>query len=414
MKISDAIKYSYIKTIRDKKNIYFIIILTVCLFILIASLFFRIVYFDLVDDSIEMSKDSRKLAVRSKEEYKYVKDKTYDLGYDELLKIEHVVDTYSSKYDFYPIISKTFKNEKYDGNVLLLYGSEESQPKYINGEKIRNEDTGVAICSKRFYPNGEDKGMTNKDIEILNGDDLIGTTFEIEKEKYSQNENGFLPDGIYKKEYRIIGTFDAYETREPLSSCYISPRDMKELYDLTIVNYDYVVPSQFAIIDKYINIEAAIDDIKKLGFEVLTNASADYETLNIIKSICLLITSVIIVTIIFVSSLYVKKQNKKKKNDIAIMKSYGYEKKDIIKFSLGSLSCLMAISFVIGIILFFITLIMLKIIFKNFLLENHIYIGIYISPYMTALIILMTVTIITNYFTINKLSKRQTLSIIKE
>ena len=52
--------------------------------------------------------------------------------------------------------------------------------------------------------------------------------------------------------------------------------------------------------------------------------------------------------------------------------------------------------------------------FKNFLLENHIYIGIYISPYMTALIILMTVTIITNYFTINKLSKRQTLSIIKE
>ncbi|MDE6141299.1 MAG: hypothetical protein K2G03_01720, partial [Bacilli bacterium] len=127
-----------------------------------------------------------------------------------------------------------------------------------------------------------------------------------------------------------------------------------------------------------------------------------------------LIISVIVISITFLASLYVKKQNKKNKNDLAIMKAYGYKKLDIIKFSLGSLSCLMIISFIFGITLFLISLTILKIVFHNFLLENHIYIGFFISPYVTALIILMIISIITNYFTINKLSKRQTLSIIKE
>ncbi|MDE6141155.1 MAG: hypothetical protein K2G03_00990, partial [Bacilli bacterium] len=176
MKLGDSIKYSFLKTIRDKKNIYFIIIMTLCLFILIASLFFRIVYFALGDNQVEMAKDSRKVYVVSEEISKYFEDKNYDLGYDKLLELEHVVDVYSNKYDFYYITSETFKDDKHSGEIRLAYGSEKSQPKYINGEKIKNEDTGVAICSKRFYPSTTNGSISNDNIQFINGDDLIGTT----------------------------------------------------------------------------------------------------------------------------------------------------------------------------------------------------------------------------------------------
>lgn len=415
MKLSDAIKYSYIKTIRDKKNIYFIIIMTLCLFILIASLFFRIVYFSIVDDYTETAKDSRKLWVLSEKIDEYMKDKTFDLGYEKLLEIEHVVDTYDGRYDFRHIKSDTFKNEKYDGFVNLVYGSEASQPKYVNGEIIKDGDTDVAICSKNFYPNSEEKGLSNKDIEFINGNDLIGTTFKIEAQKYLQTEKGFVPDGIYKKEYRVIGTFDASETRDDLATCYISSKDIKELVDVTnINNYDEMVSWQIVLLDSHKNIDDTIENIKRRGFEVKRNDQGDNEMFITLKLICLFIITIVVVVIIFLSSLYIKKQNMKNKNDLAIMKSYGYEKKDIMKYSLCSLSWLMILSFIIGIILFFVALILLKNMFNNFLLENHIYIKFYISPYTTALIILMIITVITNYFTINKLSKRQTLSIIKE
>lgn len=415
MKLSDNIKYSFLKTIRDKKNIYFIIIMTLCIFILIATLFFRIVYFALVDDELENNRSSRRIFVISKDAEKSFEDENYDFGYDKILNLEHVVDVYDSRYDFYQITSDTFKNDLYDGGITLAYGSEASQPKYISGERIKNNDTGVAVCSKKFYPTFIEKGLSNSDIQFVDGDNIVGTTFTTEVEKYIRIGDNFVPSGTYKKEYKIIGTFDASETRDYLNTCYISPKDIKEIKDLTDTNnYDYMISAQSVIIDKYKNVGESMNQIEKMGFIVDEGLHYDKAMLRKIKLICLIIISITTISIIFLSSLYAKKHNMNNKNEIAIMKAYGYEKKDILMHSLNKLSCLMIISFVTGIILFLIILTILKSLFSNFLLENHIYIGVYMSPYVSALIVLAITTIATNYFTINKLSKRQTLSVIKE
>lgn len=406
MKYKDAFHYASIKLSRNKKNVYFIIIMSLCVFSLIACIYFYIVYFDIDNKSFNQSLDARRIVVED------IERKTNKFA--QILKINHVVDMYDYDYQTRDLDDFYINGKKQIGYLSFNYGSEATQPQNINGKKIKNDDTGVAICSKNFKTSGNITPWSSDKIKFINMEDLIGSTISIEDDIFKKIDGKELKSGIYKKEYKIIGTFDASETMDRLGTCYISPKDMKELSESTKIDYIKKRILRHVIVDDIKNVDEVNNKIKQIeGLTTSIGMSKDIKSLNKLNKICILIINVIIIVIFFLSSLYIKKQNMINKYELALMRSFGYEKKDIIKFSLVNLLGLMLHALTIGIVLFSIVLTRFKSAFKNYMIYTNSYFGFYLSPYIITILILAGITILANLVTIRNIIKNQPMTLLK-
>ena len=134
----DFIKLSFIKFIRNKKNIFYVLILSIFTVILLSLITFEKSLVNYIDNFIVKNIGFRTLSVSPKNSSK-------DLGYSELVNIEHVVDVHSANYDTVSVES-SFKTEDLDGYVDFVYANQNTLPNVIIGEKFNASDTGVAIC----------------------------------------------------------------------------------------------------------------------------------------------------------------------------------------------------------------------------------------------------------------------------
>ncbi|MDE6141297.1 MAG: hypothetical protein K2G03_01710, partial [Bacilli bacterium] len=189
MKFNDAFKYAFIKSIRNKKNVYFIIIMTFCVFALIASISFRIAYFDISNKKFENDYDARRIDV---EDIEGKSDR-----FEQILKIDHVVEMYEYNYQIDDSIEFSIDGTYQQGEMTLKYGSEVTQPKNINGERIKNDDTGVAVCAKRFTTRGSSSPWTRSNVYIRNMDNSIGSLISIEKDIFEVVDGKELITGTY-------------------------------------------------------------------------------------------------------------------------------------------------------------------------------------------------------------------------
>ncbi len=379
MKVSDLLRYSYLKIIRDKKSIYFIVVLLILSILLLGVLNYQTSFLEDIDKNFIISSDFRSLIVdpSDAEMEKHWDDADYDYGYNNILNMNHVEDAYYFHLDnFYSGIT-SFKNDIYDGQIELLYGSKSTMPKLVAGEMFDKNATGVAICSNYFFPSMDFDQSFSLKKGILYKKDLLNKTFSIETNVVKYDNGPKVVDKL-NREFKIVGLFDTLDsTFNDLNVCYISPKDMKEIYDVSVKGLNdpetnralsYVV-----VVDKYENIQKVIEDLENMGYGVSLKGGADYESVAKLKSICIIAVILIMVAIIVISILYVKKKINSNLFECGVSKALGYSDVQVIAISTMQMLYLSVVSSLTGIVFYRVILLILKNTFKEILLLNHIY-----------------------------------------
>lgn len=415
MKTKDSIKYASTTTFREKKNFYFVIILMICTVVLIGTLTFKKLFFESLNNSFENDVIYRKLIVAPSNKEYTEHGPNYDYHYEKIYNIKHVQEIYNMNYDLVDQISKTFVTTEKNGYVELLFGTKNTIPKDIIGERLDMQDTGVAICAKNFYPSIKPDEKIDSKTKFLDGESLIGSKFIIERPIY-ERVGGKLKESeeIYSKEYRIIGTFDTAKTGELTSSCYISGKDMKELYDTTssVLNVDSMAP-EIVVIDNRDNLDYVITEISKLGFRVETQVTINHSLISNMRVICFLIMLVVIAVISLLTMSYVKKKNLDDSFEIGLLKSIGYKRGDILKISFYQMVCLVILSILCGTIIFESIYVGITIIFKNYIIYNNYIVKQFVSPFVVTIVIISILPTLINYFYTKNKIKNSSITLLR-
>lgn len=407
-------KYSLLKTIRDRKNIYFILILIISVVVLLGTLTFRVFYAKLLNNSFNKDITYRRLLVRPDFKVYGNHGSNYDYGFDRILSINHVTDLYNIEYDVKDL-ETSFKNEKYDGTVELLYGNNRDLPKNVIGKTITENDTGVAICAKNFYPSFKEPDWKDKNA-FMDGKKLIGTSFKVYDNVYQRIDGKLISDYTYEKEFKIVGVFDTSESGERLYTCYVSGRDMKEMYIDTnkqVLNEGAFTP-ELVTVDNYKNLSKVANEISKLNYVVSTQVYFDDSPELSINLICAFLLIITVVAVSLLVMLYIKKKCLNSSYDIGILKAIGYNQKEIKQFYLWQILFIVFISFIIGSILFLGIIAFIKTFFYTYITYNNYVINIYLSTFIIALSLLIIIPIIINNIFIGKALKSDTIVLLKK
>lgn len=417
MKISDNIKYSWIKTIRDKKNIYFIIILTICSILMIGAISFSKAFFTALEESKDFDVSSRSLLIMPgvKSSRNLINEKK-----DEIAKMDHVLEIVSSR-GFVVGHAEEFKSNIHSGGIEFIYGSENTLPDEIIGEKFTSEDTGVAICPINFYPGSMIEYPKGQKNIFLNGYDLLNKTFEISNDVYDVVDKKVVQVGKYNKKFKIIGLYDAYKYGQFPFNCYISGKDIEEIYSNTtdsLISDEGIAatdPSSQIVVDKYENTKEVRNKLINMGFDVNYIVEQNIEYQNSIKYTCLIVVFIVTICILFLTIFYVKKKNINNSYELGILKSMGYFNKNIVVSNTIQILILSLFSYILGAILFLVGINLANLILKDYLLFTGygFYLDQYIITYMLALLIILIIPVVTTIIYTHKKIKETTMYIIK-
>lgn len=406
MKLRDSINYTLKKIKRNKKNIFFILILAICTTTIIGALYYKETFLRSVDHSITKNLKSRSVIVTYPEE-------NYD--YSVISKIEHIEEIYNFNYHHAYATTNSFKNDKYTGSITLKYGSEKMLPKNITGKKITSNDTGVAICPKYFYPSDSNKINYFDSNIFLTSDDILNKTLSISKRKETLINEERVETGIYIKDFKIIGTYDPLETEDKLDTCYISTKDMIEIYNETKADLNIsLYQTMYLIIDDIENVQQVRSDLIKNGYLIDSVFLLNLDEIINIKDLANLIIIIAIFTIILLTILYINKRNINNLHEIGVLKSLGFKNKEIEVLNITETLWITLFSFLIGLVFIEIIILIISIFFKNYLIYNYLTIKHSIKPYIITFILIIIIPLITNIFLNYKNKKKKSINMIKE
>lgn len=414
MNLIDSIYYSFTKNKRDKKNIFYIIIISISVVILLGTLTYNVIHFNKINTNIEKNIVFRSLVVSPLAEdlIDHYLDDNYDYGFDKILKINNVVDMYKMSYSYIEVESD-LKTDNYNGILSLNYGTKSTIPKVIIGQTISENDTGVAICAKNFYP----ELSINKDNpkNFISGEKILNNSFTISQNIFEYRNGGVVKgDKIYTKTFKVVGLYDNNDAMLEPNNCFVSSRDMINLIDGIKENIlDNTDQSRIVIVDNKDNLNDAKKSIENLGFDVHVQAYLDDELLNNLKTIILIIVGITIVSIILISIFYLRKHIINNLKNIGILHSIGYTKKEINDIYFNQVLELILLSFGIGIISFEFILIIIKLLFKNYILYNNYIIVHNIGVYAFTFLIITVIPVFINNIHMKKTLKRNTIDLLK-
>lgn len=406
MKIIDYFDIIRLKIIRNKKNIFMYLQFTLCTVLLLFVLNFKYNFYNLLTNNLSQNIGFKSLSVTAKTDQP-------DLGQTELSNIENVVAVYSSKYDGYGVESD-LKSSKIDGKIDLLYSDENIIPKVMIGESISSKDEGVAICPMKFYPSSKAYNLFIKEDEILNGEELIGKTFKARYYSYKNNNGTLEEDKEYSKDFKIVGVYDSELTMNTANSCYISAKDMISMKDSTTIKDEETFYNFVVVADSIDSIPKIKEEILSLGFlDASIRSEYDEKIVNIILLSCDLITSIIIFAICILAISYIKKKLIYENKFIGTLRSVGFTKKHVLNLSILEQFVINLISYMIGIVVFYIIFLVIK----CTLLQNYIPSGFTISLFLKSFLysfmcIVFLATLMDIYF-IFKINKSSITKIVR-
>ncbi len=420
MKLSDSIKYSWIKTIRDKKNIYFIMIFIICSILIIGAISFSKAFFTEVNRTTVTNISSRTLYIVPNKNSVSEANKFMKENLNKVLKLDHVLEI-PPNVSFVRVDVEEFKSSIHTGDIELIYGNENSLPENVIGEKFKSDDTGVAICPINFFPGSMMKYPKGEKNIFINGYDLLNKTFESSVDTYNIINQKVVKTGTYKKKFKVIGLYNTEETGGWLFQCYVPIKDIDDIYNHSIGNLTntdgetVTYPSSQVLIDKYENVEKVKKELIKMGFDVDYLVEPDINFYNSIKLTCLVIILVAIISMIFLTIAYVKKKNLNDSLELGVLKSLGYFNKDIIITNTIQILIMSLLSYIISITIFAIGILFIKNIMRNYLLytQHGYYLDQYLITYVLTLIITLLLTVISTIIYTNKIAKKSSNLIIK-
>lgn len=398
MRFIDLLKYSFIKTIRDKRKFYFIAILSVCSLLLLGVSNFYNGFFDSYHNFLLNDISERKI-ILFPTGLKF--GDTLDSEIIEKIKeIDHVQDIYLFAYNENWNTVSSFKNDEYTGNIILAYGNEFLVPKLIKGDYFSRNDTGKAICPSNFYPSLIDKNSYFKNNTILKENDLYGKRFNIETDNYVW-DNGPKKSGTLNKTFEIVGIYDSGEDYDGFRKCFVSLGDMKEIYE---ANTKYLNNPSYSSDESYIVLvdspENVADVIKKINdvdrFNIDLMAEPDEETLTKISNTSTTLFILIVVAIVGISYLYMKKTIKENSYEIGVNKAMGFLDSQIICVDIVKTFIVTLFSLLIGVFIYIIVLVSANTCFEIPLLFSRLdkYFCFKIVSILTSVVITLLVPVI--------------------
>lgn len=396
-------EYIITKNIRNKRNIFLIILFLIC-FILVN---FTIIYYQnhvyKINKSINDSIDGRTFLVSPKsniiqnmtEEEFY----NYKYDYDKINSIEHVVASFpahvQSGYD------SSLKDDYYDGTLFLKYGSKEILKMDVIGHKMKDDDRNVMICPIKFHPSSYSFENTGN-LKFIDGKSLIGKKIDVMYDLYEKNEKGKnVIVGQKKIPFEIIGVYDNELNYEEYNTCFVGGKQLYEMYDDYLGKLNsYQLYSIDVITDSAKNTSYVKGELSKLGYSTLNKVVIDYGELLHIEMICIGIIIITSILTLGISALYIKKYVIYSSYDIALLYALGYSKKKIEKIYFYNVLYVIGIGFVIS----------------NFI---SIIVSLFINTKSIIYCLLGTTIIgiaiiLLNYLFIKKLLKRKSIYFMKE
>lgn len=348
-------------TFRNKKNIFYIIIFSILIVMLMISLNFYYTYKSMLINSFNNDITYKNIILSPVDKNGKLIENIDEL-LEEIKEYEYVEDIHSMNYDFFD-----FSIKEIEGSIIeLTFGV--NNIKSIIGENIDDETTGKLICSKNFYPSFE----LNNNFTFYKDEDILNKEITIEENIFKRINNKYQDTKMkYTKKFKVVGLYDPLLTGNTLNTCYASKKDLMDIYNNLYVDLNPDVLTSYIItVDEHDNINKVLNTLLEQGYRVSTQVINDTNIFSTIK----MITKIIILFVVFLDlviiNVYIKKNIIESNYDIELLHSLGIKNKNIISFQVERLSILSLIGYIIGVFLYLIILFMIKTIFFDYLTFN--------------------------------------------
>lgn len=395
--IIDFLRLSFIRLFRNKKNAFYVIVLSLFTVVLLSLLTFKNSLINYIDNFIIKNIGFRTISVSPR-------DDVEDFGYSDLISINHVQDVHSANYDTASVES-TFKSDELDGYIDLVYANYSILPTNVVGEKFDADDTGFAICPIDFLPSSEAFNLLVDEKNFLSGYELLNTSFQINYYSYLFDGKRLIENDKYIKEFKIVGIYDAKKVMNPSNTCYISKKDMEEIKSITTVNNENTIYGFMVIVDNIKNVELVLNDLEKKGFSrVNIRSQIDYDIINKILFACNIVVSVIMASIVIIIINYTKKKYFNDIKSIGLLMTMGYSNNIIVFIYLLEIVYSSIFSYLIGLFLFLIIYNLIKFYFLKGLIYSGFEILLHLNTFLISVFVVIFTSIIVAllYFLKNK------------
>lgn len=395
--IIDFLRLSFIRLFRNKKNAFYVIVLSLFTVVLLSLLTFKNSLINYIDNFIIKNIGFRTISVSPR-------DDVEDFGYSDLISINHVQDVHSANYDTASVES-TFKSDELDGYIDLVYANYSILPSNVVGEKFDADDTGFAICPIDFLPSSEAFNLLVDEKKFLSGYELLNTSFQINYYSYLFDGKRLIENDKYIKEFKIVGIYDAKKVMNPSNTCYISKKDMEEIKSITTVNNENTIYGFMVVVDNIKNVELVLNDLEKKGFSrVNIRSQIDYDIINKILFACNIVVSVIMASIVIIIINYTKKKYFNDIKSIGLLMTMGYSNNIIVFIYLLEIVYSSIFSYLIGLFLFLIIYNLIKFYFLKGLIYSGFEILLHLNTFLISVFVVIFTSIIVAllYFLKNK------------
>lgn len=344
MTIIEMLRFSLLRIKRHKENIYFILIMAIFTIILLTALN---VYYNInsfIDKSINSNIGFRTISVSPKFDYN-------DLGQDELSKINHVIEVYSSFYDS-AVIESDLTINGLDGKVELLYGTNNTIPDIVYGTTITKK--GETVCPINFYPDSSVYSSKINESKILPNEKYLNKNFNVKYYSYEFIGNRLVEKDEFIKSLKIVRFYDNKKNLNFNNQCYVLPEDMKDVRNATIIDDSNSSTPYFSVVvDDVKNVKYVENELQKLKYTNFeTKNLIDSELINIISLSCLITLILVVLIVIFISGFYTKKRMINEMKFIGVLKVCGYDSKLIHQLYFYQTLIINSISSLLGFVIF--------------------------------------------------------------
>lgn len=359
MKIIDILKLSILNIKRNKKIKTYIALLMIMTILSTSIIVFKNNVNKIINTTKNNEIEYRTIRVFGKEssanDSLESSKKQNDKYINEIMKINHVLDAHIGEESVL-VVKTNAKNKYVDGTMTILRGTEKTLPNITNGRSFSNDEEGIIICPKNFYPDSEPTKINKNGL--IDAKSLLNKKMEIIYQEYEYDllDNTITPKKEYKKEFKVVGLYDTNERMNNNGTCYISPKDMREIASVEY-SWDssaYMFSSILVIIDDVDNIEYVKNQLIEKNFELAgADAYLDYNVVNTIKFSIIIAIMFTLLIIALISSSYLKKKVIRESEETAVLMSLGFRKNDIIKCFLIENLITNMLSYFFGTIVFY-------------------------------------------------------------
>ena len=229
MSFFEELKLSILLMVREKKKIFYVLLIFLISILSLLILNFNDNVGELMLKYLNNNIGFRTVNVMQRSNYvENSGEESLLKDVNEIANMEHVIDVYQSDYREVVIRKSDFENDKLDGTITLKRAVEQTLPTIKTGKKIENE--GVMVCPIAFYPNYNPLEIYKDNI--INGNDLLNNKYKVYFYNYVLDENKRpIENELLSYEFEVIGLYDNTETLDDNGVCYIPAEDLKKIID---------------------------------------------------------------------------------------------------------------------------------------------------------------------------------------